>query len=132
MVAGDHAGIIEHSIVRQLQIVTRYHTFTMFHTYYKEKTVFLKLTLRKHIIVAEDDIPKTAVSTPFGLFEFVRMPFGLRNAGQTFQRFMHKVLEGLEYCFPYMDDILVASESKLQHEDHLRQCLNALTDLDYC
>jgi len=93
------------------------------------KNCFSKIDLKKayhQIPVVEYDIPKTAVSTPFGLFEFVRMPFGLRNAGQTFQRFMHKVLEGLEYCFPYMDDVLVASESKLQHEDHLRTVFERL------
>ncbi|XP_008178670.1 uncharacterized protein LOC103307937 [Acyrthosiphon pisum] len=93
------------------------------------KNCFSKIDLNKayhQIPVAESDIPKTAVSTPFGLFEFVRMPFGLRNAGQTFQRFMHRVLEGLDYCFPYMDDVLVASESKLQHEDHLRAVFERL------
>merc|ERR1711911_466685 len=56
-----------------------------------------------------DDIPKTAIITPFGLFEFVRMPFGLRNAGSTFQRLMDRVLVNLPFIFVYLDDILIAT-----------------------
>ena len=42
------------------------------------------------IPVASDDVPKTAVTTPFGLFEYMRMPFGLRNATPTFQDLMEQ------------------------------------------
>ena len=66
------------------------------------------------------DVPKTAVITPFGLFEFLRMPFGLRNAAQTFQRFIDEVLRGLHFTYAYIDDVLVASTSPEEHEHHLR------------
>jgi hypothetical protein len=46
----------------------------------------------------------TAITTPFGLFEFPFMSFGLRTAAQTFQRFMDDVLRGLDCCFAYLDD----------------------------
>ena len=57
------------------------------------------------------DIPKTAVTTPFGAFEFLTMPFGLRNAASTFQRFMDEVVRDLDFFYNYIDDILVASAS---------------------
>jgi len=55
------------------------------------------------------DVHKTAIKTPFGLYEFVRMPFGLWNAAQTFQRFIDEVLHGLPFCYAYLDDLLIAS-----------------------
>ena len=91
--------------------------------------VFSKLDLRKgyhQVPVREADIHKTAVVTPFGLFEFLRMPFGLRNAGQTFQRMMDEILAGLDYCFVYYDDILVGSRSVEEHRIHLREILSRL------
>ncbi len=59
----------------------------------------------------EADIPKTAVATPVDIFEFLRMPFGLRNATQTFQRFIDEVFQGLDFVFTYIDEILVKSSS---------------------
>ena len=74
------------------------------------------------------DIPKTAITTPFGLFEFIRMPFGLRNAAQTFQRFIHQVLHGLDFVYAYIDDLLIASSSTDEHLEHLRLLFQRLSD----
>ena len=78
------------------------------------------------IPVHTDDIPKMAIITPFSLWEFLRVVFGLKNAAQTFQRLMDSVLRGLEFIFIYLDDILVASRSKQEHRAHLRQVLERL------
>ena len=79
-----------------------------------------------HIPVNKNDIPKTAVITPFGLYEFLRMPFGLKNAAQAFQRLMDGILANIDYVFVYLDDILIASESEEEHADHLRTVLGLL------
>ena len=94
-------------------------------------TYFSRIDLVKafhHIPVHPADIPKTALITPFGLFEYVRMPFGLRNAAQTFQRFIDEVLRGLPFCFAYIDDLLIASPDAETHQQHLQQVLTRLQD----
>ena len=48
------------------------------------------------------------------------MPFGLRNAAQTFQRFIDKILKGFDFCYAYIDDVLIASSDVDTHKQHLQ------------
>ncbi|KAI3368246.1 hypothetical protein L3Q82_007966 [Scortum barcoo] len=78
--------------------------------------------------VAEQDRPKTAFCTPFGLFEFNRMPFGLCNAPSTFQRLMQRMFgdQQGQSLLLYLDDIIIYSSSVEQHLQRLEMVLDRL------
>ena len=80
------------------------------------------------IEVEPEDREKTAFSTHNGHFEFIRMPFGLKNAPSTFQRMMNNVLREHvnKICVIYMDDILVFSTSLQEHISNLEKIFTTL------
>ena len=95
--------------------------------------VYSKIDLRTgyHLLrVRETDIPKTSFKTCYGHFEFTVMPFGLTNVPAAFMDLMHRVFQPYldQLVVVFMDDILIYSQSKEEHEDHLRVVLQRLRD----
>ncbi len=80
------------------------------------------------IPMAAEDIEKTAIITPFGLFEYLFMPFSLTNAAQSFQRLMDKLYRHLPFVFTYLDDHLIASCTQEEHLLHLQQFFQVLQE----
>lgn len=101
--------------------------------------VFSRLDLKNafwQVEIADSDIPKTAIATPYGNYEFLKMNFGLSNASQSFQRFINEVLWDLTprndpsrnvVVFAYIDDILIASRNEQEHFDDLDAAFQRLS-----
>jgi hypothetical protein len=95
--------------------------------------VFSKIDLRSgyhQIKIREEDIPKTAFSTRYGLYEYLVMSFGLTNAPAHFMYLMNSIfMEELDkFIVVFIDDILVFSKNKKEHEKHLCIVLQRLRD----
>ncbi|XP_076069213.1 uncharacterized protein LOC143041265 [Oratosquilla oratoria] len=91
--------------------------------------VFSNLDLLKgyyKVPMHPEDIPKTAVATPFWAFTFEYSCFGLGNSSATFQRMMEGILGDFSFCACYMDDILIFSSYKEEHLHHLSEVLGRL------
>ena len=95
--------------------------------------VYSKIDLRTgyhQLRVRERDIPKTAFKTRYGNFEFTMMPFGLTNAPAAFMDLMHRVFQPYldQFVVVFVDDILIYSQCKREHEDHLGIVIQLLRD----
>ncbi|WVZ93955.1 hypothetical protein U9M48_039904 [Paspalum notatum var. saurae] len=95
--------------------------------------VISKIDLRSgyyQIKIREEDIPKTAFSTRYGLYEYLVMSFGLTNAPAFFMYMMNSVFtnELDKFVVVFIDDILIYSKSKKEHEEHLRIVLTRLRE----
>ena len=98
-------------------------------TFLNGARIFSKLDMTKgyyQVPMNKDDIPKTAVTTPFGTYTFNFSCFGLKNSGATFQRLMDGILGDLPFCACYVDDVLIFSASHQQHQQHLKEVLTRL------
>ena len=78
--------------------------------------------------MAEEDKPKTAFSTKYGLYQFNVMPFGLCNAPGTFERLMETVLRGMQWerAVLYLDDIIIFSRDVQEHMERLKEIFQRL------
>jgi ribonuclease HI len=97
----------------------------------KKAKFFSKIDIRSgyhQMKIREQDIPKTAFTTRYGLYEFVVVSFGLTNAPAYFMNLMNKVfMEELDrFVVVFIDDILIHSETTDEHEEHLRIVLERL------
>lgn len=62
-----------------------------------------------------------------GPIKFQRMTFGPRNVAQSFQRHMHAIFRGLDFCFVYLDDLLIASRNLEEHYNHIKLIFERLS-----
>lgn len=93
--------------------------------------IYTKFDVRagfNNLRIKEGDQWKTAFTTLFGLYEYTVMPMGLASAPSIFQRFMNGILAPFlgRTCFAYLDDVIIFSNSEVEHKKHVTEILEAI------
>ena len=90
---------------------------------------FTTLDLRAgyhHIPLDISSIPKTAFNSPFGKYEYIKVPFGLAKVPAYFQELMTNILKDFNFTIAYLDDIIIFSKTPEEHLTHIRQVFEKL------
>ena len=103
--------------------------FDQFH----EETIFSKIDLRSgyhQVRIKDEDIFKAAFRTRYNHYKFVIIPFGLKNAHASFVFLMNNILSNYldKFVVVFIDDILIYSKNKQEHEEHLKIVLQVLRE----
>ena len=78
-----------------------------------------------HIPLDESSIPKTAFTSPFGKYEYIKVPFGLAQASAYFQELMTGVLKDFSFAIAYLDNIIIFSRTAEEYHSHIKQVLRS-------
>ena len=79
-----------------------------------------------HIPLDESSIPKTAFTSSFAKYEYIKEPFGLTQAPGYFQELMTGILKDFNFAIAYLDDIIIFSRTAEEHLDHIKQVFEKL------
>ncbi|XP_049308593.1 uncharacterized protein K02A2.6-like [Bactrocera dorsalis] len=94
-------------------------------------THFSKLDLKDAYLqmeLDEDSKQVMVVNTPLGLFQYQRLPYGIASASAIFQRYLEQLLNGIEGCGNYLDDIIITAPSLQEHVNRVEQVIKILED----
>ena len=84
-----------------------------------------------HNSLDKSSIPKTAFNSPFGKYEYVKVPFGLAQAPAYFQELMTRILKDFDFAIAYLDDIIIFSRTAEEHLSHIRKVFKKLRSVKH-
>ena len=79
-----------------------------------------------HIPLDKSSIPKTAFNSPFGKYEYIKVPFGLAQTPVYFQEIMTGILKDFNFAIAYLDDIVIFSRTAEEHLSHIKKVFEKL------
>ena len=82
-----------------------------------------------HIPLDEESIPKTAFTSPFGKYEYIKVTFGLAQAQAYFQELITGILKDFNFATAHLDDIIIFSKTVEEHLDHIKQVFKKLRNV---